>query len=161
MSSNQAYYATSPLPINMASKSPYYTAHHHQQYQHGTLSPPEAPASATTSGVPSYSNSTSSSDYAASATGEYDSSSPAAGGVDFAALLSDRLTSAFDPIPLDRNLATQAQTSGALNAKHRELLELQAEAQRRLAATRAKFAEGMKAAKEVKRDLEWTQKRVT
>jgi hypothetical protein len=51
--------------------------------------------------------------------------------------------------------------SGTLNAKHRELLELQAEAQRRFAATRANFAEGMKAAKEVKRDLEWTQKRVT
>jgi Uncharacterized conserved protein len=56
---------------------------------------------------------------------------------------------------------TKNHRSGALNAKHRELLELQAEAQRRLAATRANFAEGMKAAKEVKRDLEWTQKRVT
>lgn len=51
--------------------------------------------------------------------------------------------------------------SGELNAKHRELLELQALAQRRLKGTRANFADGMKAAKEVKRDLEWTQKRVT
>ncbi|MCJ1228744.1 hypothetical protein MMC12_005405, partial [Toensbergia leucococca] len=32
---------------------------------------------------------------------------------------------------------------------------------RRLKGTRANFADGMKAAKEVKRDLEWTQKRVT
>jgi hypothetical protein len=40
------------------------------------------------------------------------------------------------------------------------LLELQALAQRRLKGTRANFADGMKAAKEVKRDLDWTQKRV-
>lgn len=50
--------------------------------------------------------------------------------------------------------------SGALNAKNRELLELQALAQRRLKSSRANFADGMKAAKEVKKDLEWTQKRV-
>lgn len=51
--------------------------------------------------------------------------------------------------------------SGELNAKHRELLELQALAQRRLKSSRANFADGMKAAKEVKRDLDWTQKRVS
>ena len=50
--------------------------------------------------------------------------------------------------------------SGVLNAKNRELLELQALAQRRLKSSRANFADGMKAAKEVKKDLEWTQKRV-
>jgi hypothetical protein len=47
-----------------------------------------------------------------------------------------------------------------LNAKNRELLELQAEARRRLSKTRASFAEGMKAAKEVQRDLEWSQKKI-
>ena len=52
-------------------------------------------------------------------------------------------------------------SSGELNAKHRELLELQALAQRRLAGVRANFADGMKTAKEVQRDLQWTQKRVT
>ncbi len=50
--------------------------------------------------------------------------------------------------------------SGELNAKNRELMELQALAQRRLKTSRANFADGMKAAKEVKKDLEWTQKRV-
>ena len=50
--------------------------------------------------------------------------------------------------------------SGELNAKQRELEELQALAQRRLKGARANFADGAKAAKEVKRDLEWTQKRV-
>lgn len=51
-------------------------------------------------------------------------------------------------------------SSGELNAKNRELLELQALAQRRLKNSRANFVDGMKAAKEVKKDLEWTQKRV-
>lgn len=50
--------------------------------------------------------------------------------------------------------------SGELNAKHRELLALQAQARARLAKTRANFADGMKAAKDVQRDLEWTQKKV-
>lgn len=50
--------------------------------------------------------------------------------------------------------------SGALNAKQKELLELQALAQRRLKGARTNFADGMKAAKEVKKDLDWTQKRV-
>ena len=59
------------------------------------------------------------------------------------------------------NSLIQISSSGELNAKHRELLELQALAQRRLKGTRANFADGMKAAKEVKRDLDWTQKRVT
>jgi len=51
--------------------------------------------------------------------------------------------------------------SGKLNAKQREIMELQAKTQARLAKTRARFAEGMQDAKEVKRDLEWTQKRVS
>lgn len=51
-------------------------------------------------------------------------------------------------------------SSGQLNAKQRELLELQALAQRRLKGVRANFAEGLKTARETKRDLEWTQKRV-
>ena len=53
-----------------------------------------------------------------------------------------------------------ASRSGELNAKQRELAELQALAQRRLKGARANFADGAKAAKEVQRDLEWTQKRV-
>jgi len=76
-------------------------------------------------------------------------------------MMTDRLSSAVNPLPMDRSLARQAQTSGALNAKQRELLELQAMAQRRLKGARANLADGMKAAKEVRRDLEWTQKRVS
>jgi len=76
-------------------------------------------------------------------------------------MMTDRLGSAVNPMPMDRSLARQAQTSGELNAKQRELAELQAMAQRRLRGTRANLADGMKAAKEVRRDLEWTQNRVS
>lgn len=75
--------------------------------------------------------------------------------------MQERFEEALDPLPLDRCLVTQAQTSGKLNAKQREILELQAKAQARLAKSRARFAEGMQDAKEVKRDLEWTQKRLS
>jgi ElaB/YqjD/DUF883 family membrane-anchored ribosome-binding protein len=54
----------------------------------------------------------------------------------------------------------QAQTSGKMNAKHRELMELQKKAQARLAKTRERFQEGMRDAHEVRSDLEWTQKKV-
>jgi hypothetical protein len=47
-----------------------------------------------------------------------------------------------------------------LNAKHRELQELQAKAQARLAKSRARFAQGLEDAREVRNDLEWTQKKV-
>lgn len=50
--------------------------------------------------------------------------------------------------------------SGELNAKHRELRELQALAQQRLASAQISFADGMRTAKEVQKDLQWTQKRV-
>lgn len=52
-------------------------------------------------------------------------------------------------------------SSGRLNAKHRELLDLQKQAQARLARSRARFAEGMEDAREVRQNLEWTQKKVS
>ena len=51
-------------------------------------------------------------------------------------------------------------SSGQLNAKQRKLMELQALAQSRMAAMQANFAQGIKDAKEVQRDLKWTQERV-
>lgn len=56
--------------------------------------------------APSYSDSVSSSSYAGSAADEASDENE----VDMIALLTDRLSSAFDPIPLDRSLAIQAQT---------------------------------------------------
>lgn len=58
-------------------------------------------------------------------------------------------------------LITMCHSSGRLNAKHRELLDLQKQAQARLARSRARFAEGMEDAREVRQNLEWTQKKVS
>ncbi|KAI0593793.1 hypothetical protein F4775DRAFT_474217 [Biscogniauxia sp. FL1348] len=89
------------------------------------------------------------------------SAAGSASGVDFNEYMQERFADTFDPIPLDRSLAVQAQTSGNLNAKHRELLELQAKAQARLARTRARFADGLQDAQEVRSNLEWTSKRMS
>ncbi|KAF2012020.1 hypothetical protein BU24DRAFT_353034 [Aaosphaeria arxii CBS 175.79] len=164
MSATHAYYPTHPsasLPINMPQKPGYYPNppyHGYAGYVRVSVSPPEAPESVTTSGVASYEPSATSSSYAASAS-DYDSSASTT-GVDLMEYMGNRLNGALDPVPLDRSLAKQAQTSGELNAKHRELLELQALAQRRLAGVRSNFADGMRAAKDVQKDLQWTQKRV-
>lgn len=61
---------------------------------------------------------------------------------------------------LPQKVLTRMNSSGQLNAKQRELMELQALAQRRLKGVRASFNEGIKTARETKRDLEWSQKRV-
>ncbi|GAB7366661.1 hypothetical protein MBLNU230_g8644t1 [Neophaeotheca triangularis] len=160
-----SYYQTQPtgsLPISVPGKSPQhgYNVRHHARnssaYSQLSASPPERPESVSSSGAGLYSAPTSS--YAGS-TSDYDSPSGAA-NVDLLDYMSGRLSQAYDPNPMDRNLAKQAQMSGQLNAKNRELLTLQAEAKARLAKTRANFADGMKAAKEVQRDLEWTQKKV-
>jgi hypothetical protein len=58
-------------------------------------------------------------------------------------------------------LTTFANSSGKLNAKHRELMDLQKQAQARLAKTRERFQDGMRDAREVRGDLEWTQKKVS
>ncbi|KAF2267407.1 hypothetical protein CC78DRAFT_76633 [Lojkania enalia] len=157
MSTAHAYYPSAPMPITMPQKPGYYPTPAHHGYGRVSVSPPQA-ESVTTSGGASYEPSATSSSYAGSAS-EYDSSGTNT-GVDLLDYMGDRLHGAFDPVPLDRSLAKQAQTSGELNAKHRELLELQALAQRRLAGARANFADGMRAAKEVQKDLQWTQKRV-
>ncbi|TVY40329.1 Biogenesis of lysosome-related organelles complex 1 subunit [Lachnellula occidentalis] len=164
MAYQQSYYQTTSLPISVPSKpqnAPYYNPQNHGY----SVSPPEVAESVTTgaSMTPAYGNSAysaTSGSYAGSASGEYDSTS-SANGVDMQEYMQDRFNGAFDPLPLDRTLAVQAQTSGLLNAKHRELQDLQALAQQRLARSRARLAEGYQDAKEVKRDLEWTQKRVS
>ncbi|KAI4164536.1 MAG: hypothetical protein LQ342_001849 [Letrouitia transgressa] len=146
------------LPLGVPGKSPKSSLPMHPApYNRVAVSPPQGGSSINTSAVPSLTSGS----YAGSTNGDSDSSHSGTSGIDLVEMMNDRLSNAVDPLPLDRSLARQAQTSGELNAKHRELLELQALAQRRLKGTRANFADGMKAAKEVKRDLEWTQKRVT
>ncbi|MCJ1310672.1 hypothetical protein MMC25_004338 [Agyrium rufum] len=148
-------YSSIPLPIPSTNKSPYYTAPQPLTAYTTRLAktPPSPGSSVNTSAVPSLT--------AGSYAANDKASSHGAANIDLIDMMSDRLSNAVNPLPLDRSLATQAQTSGELNAKQRELLELQALATRRLKGARANFSEGMKAAKEVKRDLAWTQKRVT
>ncbi|GAO16671.1 uncharacterized protein UV8b_00764 [Ustilaginoidea virens] len=132
-------------------------------YSHYSMSPPECDDSvSSTSGLPSYSSpglSGSSASYLGSS--QDFESAHSASGIDIQEYMQDRLSNSFNPIPLDRSMAVQAQTSGKLNAKHRELVELQKQAQARLAKTRERFHEGMRDAREVRGDLEWVQKKVS
>lgn len=156
--STASYYQTTSLPMAMPAKSPhYYQPSVRNAY---AVSPPEVAESVTTGSGMNSGYSATSSSYAGSASG-YDESTGSANGVDLHEYMQDRFATAFDPLPLDRSLATQAQTSGKLNAKQREIMELQAKAQARIARAKSRFAEGMQDAKEVKRDLEWTSKRVS
>ncbi|MCJ1455623.1 hypothetical protein MMC28_005978 [Mycoblastus sanguinarius] len=123
-------------------------------YSRIAISTTQRGASANSSAVPSLTSDSGSN------SSDNEGSNGGASGIDLVELLNDKLSTTVDRVPLDRSLAKQAQTSGELNAKNRELLELQALAQRRLKSSRANIADGMKAAKEVKKDLEWTQKRV-
>lgn len=165
MAYQTSYYQVNSLPISVPQKSSQYPQYYNTQSQGYSVSPPEVAESVTTgsSMTPAYGNSAysaTSSSYAGSASGEYDSHA-SANGVDMQEYMQERFSNAFDPLPLDRTLAVQAQTSGLLNAKHRELQDLQALAQQRLARSKARLSEGYQDAKEVKRDLEWTQKRVS
>lgn len=56
---------------------------------------------------------------------------------------------------IHRKLTNIVGRSGQLNAKQRELAELQAMAQRRLKGARQNFAEGMEAARETRRDVDY------
>jgi hypothetical protein len=107
MAYQTAYYQTTSLPIAVPHKQQYaYTPATHGY----AVSPPEAPESVTTgSGTYGHSAySATSSSYAGSSS-EYDSTS-SANGVDMQEYMQDRFQTAFDPLPLDRTLAVQAQT---------------------------------------------------
>lgn len=167
MAYQQNYYQTTSLPIAVPHKVQYSQYHTPQQYSYA-VSPPEAPESVTTgSGMaPSYGNSAysaTSSSYAGSMSGYsgYDESQSSANNVDMQEYMQDRFAGSCDPLPLDRTLAMQAQTSGLLNAKTRELVDLQQLAQQRLQRSKARLAEAYSDSREVKRDLEWSQKRVS
>jgi hypothetical protein len=111
-----AYQTSYSLPIAVPYKvqySQYYTQPN-QGYGYA-VSPPEVAESVTTSSgiAPSYSQSA----YSATSSGyggrashsEYDSTS-SANGVDMQEYMQDRFAGAFDPLPLDRTVAMQAQT---------------------------------------------------
>jgi len=107
----QSYYQSSPIAVP---SKPQYASYYPPQSQGYSVSPPEPAESVSSSTglTQSYGHSgysAASSSYAGSQSGEYDSTS-SANGVDMQEYMQDRFTGAFDPIPLDRTLAVQAQT---------------------------------------------------
>lgn len=108
-----SYYQTS-TPIAVPAKAPQYHYYQPSQQQAYAVSPPEASDSVNSSSgmTPTYGQSAysaTSSSYAGSASGEYDSTY-SANGVDLQEYMQDRFSGTFDPLPLDRTLAVQAQT---------------------------------------------------
>ncbi len=75
-------------------------------YSRIATSPPSAGSSVNTSAVPSLTSGS----YAGSASGDYENGSSGAHGVDLIDMMNNRLSSAVNPLPLDRSLARQAQT---------------------------------------------------
>lgn len=110
------------MPITVPGKGNQYPS-----YSQYSMSPPECDDSlSSVSGVPSYSHtgfpgsSAAGSGYGAgtylpgsavpsSASADYDSA-VSASGVDFQDYMQDRFSHSFNPIPLDRSMAVQAQT---------------------------------------------------
>jgi hypothetical protein len=111
MAYQPSYYQATTLPIAVPSKQQPQYSYAPQTHTYG-VSPPEVAESVTTASGPTYGNSAysaTSSSYAGSASGDYDSTS-SANGVDMQEYMQDRFHGAFDPLPLDRTLAVQAQT---------------------------------------------------
>lgn len=109
-----AQYSSDPYAMPMAVPSKGSQWPSYSQY---SMSPPECDDSlSSASGVPSYSNSgfsATSASYiggSSSGLGDYDSTTGSASGVDFQEYMQDRFASSFNPIPLDRSMAVQAQT---------------------------------------------------
>lgn len=97
------------VPISMPSKSPYYTPLAPSQplpYSRISMSPTSAGSSVNTSAVPSLTSGS----CMGSSCGEHENSSGGAGSVDLVEMMTNRLSMAIDPLPMDRSLAQQAQT---------------------------------------------------
>ncbi|KAK5069815.1 hypothetical protein LTR64_008002 [Lithohypha guttulata] len=89
---------------------------------------------------------------------EYESRLP--GGIDVMDELSERMNTVFDPMKMDRSIARQAQTSGELNAKQRELADLQAQMQRRIKKTRVNFDTTLSNVEEARSDLKYSKEKI-
>ncbi|KAK7207639.1 hypothetical protein BZA70DRAFT_271834 [Myxozyma melibiosi] len=82
------------------------------------------------------------------------------GNFDPSAYVSDKILQAFDAMLLDRAVVVQAQSSGLLNSKSRELQQMQELSTKRIYETRASFVEGLRTLREVQKDLKWVQRHV-
>jgi hypothetical protein len=98
----QRQYQPAAAPMNIPSKTPAPANLYPISRVPG--SPPEVSDASTTAG------SRTSGLSSGSISGDYESSSGSMPGVDVVDVLSDRMQETFDPTPMDRGLATQAQT---------------------------------------------------
>jgi len=118
---HQYYSAPGALPIP-AGKTPQYHQSSYPSYYPSndstySVSPPEdleASSSSSSSGIASYGHSgfgysVTSRSYAGSSQGEHDSNG-SVGGVDLNDYMQERFAERFDPLPLDKCTAKQAQT---------------------------------------------------
>lgn len=105
MAASHHYYQPAAMPMNMPSKAPVPANMYPVSRVPG--SPPDYSDASTTAGSRSSGGLTFSS---AGASGDYETSSASYSGVDVVDVLSDRMQDAFDPTPLDKGLAKQAQT---------------------------------------------------
>lgn len=105
MATQRHYYQPAALPMNMPSKAPAPASMYPVSRVPG--SPPDYSDASTTAGSRTSGGLTFSS---AGASGDYDCSSVSYSGVDVVDVLSDRMQHAFDPTPLDKGVAKQAQT---------------------------------------------------
>lgn len=106
MATHRQYYQPAvALPINVPSKTPAPASYY--PVTRVAVSPPDLSDSSTTAGSRTSGYSGTSSSYAGSVSGDYESS--CVSGVDVVDMLNDRVNNAFDPTPLDRGLVMQAQ----------------------------------------------------
>lgn len=105
MATQRHYYQPAAHPINMPSKAPAPASMYPVSRVHG--SPPDYSDASTTAGSRTSGGLTFSS---AGVSGDYEPSTASLSGVDVVDVLSNRMQDAFDPTPLDKGLARQAQT---------------------------------------------------
>lgn len=104
MATQRQLYQSPAAPMNVPAKAPGPASMYPVSRLSG--SPPEASDTSTTAG----SRTSGFSFTSGSISGDYETSSASYSGVDVVDVLSDRMQDTFDPTPLDRGLAKQAQT---------------------------------------------------
>lgn len=104
MATQHQYYQPAAAPMNVPSKTPGPANLYPISRVSG--SPPDISDTSTTAG----SRTSGLSFNSGSISGDYESSTGSLSGVDVVDVLNDRMQETFDPTPLDRGLATQAQT---------------------------------------------------
>jgi biogenesis of lysosome-related organelles complex 1 subunit KXD1 len=114
MASYNTYYSSSSIPIPSKEQSYQYSTGYQSGGSTYSVSPPEDHDASASSAYGYSTTDSSAGDYYgySQQSGDYydQSSAGSASGVDFNEYIQDRFADSFDPIPLDRSLAVQAQT---------------------------------------------------